>query len=63
MRRPHHSCEVGNSKLYNKGQHGEKLRAEGVCWSKKFGKECCSLQPCSSSAANRHAVEFAELPR
>lgn len=63
MRRPHHTCEVGNSKLYDKGQHEEKLRTEGVCWSKKFGKQCCSLQQCSFSAANRHAVEFAELPR
>lgn len=60
--RPHHSCEVRNSKLCDKGQHGERLTTEGVCWSKKFGKQCCSLQPCSFWA-NRHASEFAELCR
>lgn len=53
--RPHHCCEVGNSKLYDKEQHGEKLRIEEVCWSKKFGKKWHSLQPCSFRAADRHA--------
>lgn len=45
--RQHHSCDAGNSKLYDKGQHRGKLRIEDVCWSKRFGKQRCSLQPCS----------------